>query len=127
MDKQERGKIRIKEILGPTSDQVIEKLSAISKDFANYVVEFAYGDIYSRPGLTDKVREVAAVACLIGQGNTGMPLKSHLRGLLNVGHTKHEVLELLIYLTPYIGFPAIVDAMITADGLFKEIETNDGK
>ena len=122
MDKLEKGRIRIKEILGPTSDQVMAKLSAISSDFANYILEFGYGDIYSRTGLTDKVREVAAVACLIGQGNTGLPLKSHLRGLLNVGHTKHEVLELLIYLMPYVGFPAIVDAMITADGLFKEID-----
>lgn len=124
MDKLEKGKIRIKEILGPASDQIIANLSAISKDFANYIVEFGYGDVYSRPGLTDKIREVAAVACLIGQGNTGVPLKSHLRGMLNVGHTKHEVLELLIYLIPYVGFPAIVEAMITADGLFKETELN---
>lgn len=124
MDKNEKGKSRIKEIIGPASDQIIAQLCAISKDFANYIIEYGYADFYTRPGINDKIRELAAVACMIGQGMGGIPLKAHLRGMLNVGYTKNEVLEVLIFLIPYIGFPTIVEAMITADTLFKEMDSN---
>ena len=85
----------------------------ISPDFANYVLEFAYGDLYCRNGFSDKYREIAAVSCLIGQGNTGLPLKAHLNGMLNVGWTKNEIIELIIFLVAYSGFPACVDAIKT--------------
>jgi 4-carboxymuconolactone decarboxylase len=122
MSKSQLGKKRILEILGPSAEQIIQNLSEISPDFANYIIEIGYGEFYSRPGISDKEREQAAVACLIGQGNTGLPLKAHMRGMLNVGYKKSDIIELLIFLIPYVGFPAIVDSMITANVLFKEYE-----
>lgn len=120
---QEIGRQRIKEILGYKSEQLIQMFAEISPDFANYIVEFAYGDLYNRPGISDKTREVAAVSCLIGQGNTGLALKAHFRGMLNVGWTPNEVIELLIFLIGYNGFPSIVSAIVT----FKEILDEDLK
>ena len=98
----------------------MDTFSAISKDFSKYVVELAYGDFYAREGIFDKMREVAIVSSLIAQGNTGVPLKAHLRGMLNVGYTKKEIIELLLFLIPCVGFPHIVDSMLTAQSVFDE-------
>ena len=116
--KNEIGQQRLKEILGQeNAEKIIQTLKGVSPDFTDYIVNFAYGDLYARKGLADKMKEMAAVACLIGQGNTGVPLKAHLKGMLNVGWTKEEVIELLIFLINYVGFPSIVDAMMTLQGL----------
>lgn len=121
MNKRDIGKQRIKEVLGEKSENIIKRFEEISPDFAHYVVDFAYGDLYARNGFSDKYRELAAVACLIGQGNTGLPLKAHLTGMLNVGWTKNEIIELLIFLVGYIGFPSCVDAITTFQQLTDEL------
>ncbi len=121
MSKREIGKKKLADVLGQRADEIIENFESVSPDFANYIVDFAYGDLYAREGLSDKTKELAAVACMIGQGNTGLPLKAHLKGMLNVGWTKEEVIEVLIFLVGYKGFPSSVDAIlhlkdILADG-----------
>lgn len=120
MSKRELGEQRIKEILGDGSENIIKMFEQVSPDFANYILEFAYGDLYARKGLSDKHRELAAVACLIGQGNTGLPLKAHLRGMLNVGWEKEEIIELFIFLVGYVGFPSCVDAIGTLKQIMEE-------
>lgn len=112
MNKQELGKKKLEEILGGNAEEIINNFKEISPDFANYIIEFAYGDLYARKGLSDKHKELAAVSCMIGQGNTGLPLKVHLRGMLNVGWTKEEIIEVLIFLVGYKGFPSSVDAIL---------------
>lgn len=120
MNQQEIGKQRIKEIIGDRAEGLIKMFEAISPDFANYIIEFGYGDIYARPNFSDKYRELAAVACLIGQGNTGLPLKAHINGMLNVGWNMQEIIELFIFLIGYSGFPACVDAMMTLKQIVEE-------
>lgn len=122
MDTRESGKQRMKEIIGDNSKNIIKMLETISPDFANYVTDFAYGDLYARKGLSDKHRELAAVACLIGQGNTGLPLKTHLNAMINVGWTKEDIIELLICLLGYVGFPSCVDAIMNLKQIIEELE-----
>ncbi|HSW71641.1 MAG TPA: carboxymuconolactone decarboxylase family protein [Gammaproteobacteria bacterium] len=124
MNKRGIGKQRIREIIGEKSESIIKMFEAISPDFANYVLDFGYGDLYSRKGFSDKHRELAAVACLIGQGNTGLPLKAHLSGMLNVGWKKEEIIELLIFLVGYSGFPACVEAITTFKQITEEMIEN---
>lgn len=112
MNKYEQGQARIQDVIGDKYKAIIENLSSVSPDFANYVMEFVYGDVYSRPGFSDKNRELAAVACMIGQGNTGLPLKAHMQAMLNVGWKKEEVIELINFLSVYAGFPSCVDALL---------------
>lgn len=118
MSKHEVGLKRIQEILGSNALTLIENFKNISPDFANYIVEFGYGELYAREGISDKSRELAAVANLIGQGNTGLPLKAHLNGMLNVGWSKNEIIELIIFLTGYSGFPTTVEAIKIAQEVF---------
>lgn len=122
MNKFEIGKQRITEVLGVNADDILAKFEKISPDFARYIVEFAYGDLYARKGLDDKTREVAAVAAMIGQGQAGFPLRTHLKAMLNVGWTKEEVLELIIFSAGYAGFPSAVEAIHIAAEVFAECE-----
>lgn len=117
MNTHKLGEQRMLDIIGEKSQDIIKAFAEISPDFAKYIVDFAYGDLYARKNFTDKSRELAAVACLIGQGNTGLPLKAHLKGMLNVGWKKEEIIELIIFLTGYSGFPTCVEAILA----FKEI------
>lgn len=123
MDKREVGRLRIREIIGEKSDNIIKMFEEISPDFTNYIIDFAYGELYSRKGFEDKHRELAVVACLIGQGNTGFPLKAHLKGMLNVGWVKGEVIELLIFLVAYAGFPSCVEAITILKQVIEEENT----
>lgn len=120
LNKYEIGLKRLNEVLGVNANDIVKKFEEISPDFANYVVEFAYGELYERKGIVDKTREVAAVACLIGQGNTGFPLRAHIKGMLNVGWSKNEIIEVLLFLVGYVGFPSIVDSLNIAKDVFEK-------
>ena len=111
MGKREVGIQRMRQIVGDKTDDIIRLFEEISPDFTSYMLEFGYGNLYARKGLSDKHRELAAVACLVGQGNAGLSLKTHLQGMLNVGWSKEEIIELLIFLVGYAGFPSSVQAL----------------
>ncbi|HEY5744003.1 MAG TPA: carboxymuconolactone decarboxylase family protein [Terrimicrobiaceae bacterium] len=112
MNKYEQGLKRISEVLGQDGGELFGKLQAISEDYARYAAEFAYGELYSREGLSDKIREVAAVACLIGQGSNTHPLRAHIKGMVTVGWSQKEILELIIFLINFVGFPSTLDALM---------------
>lgn len=121
MNKRELGENRLKDILGEKAFEIInQRLGAISPDFVNYIIEFTYGELYARKGLTDKHKEMAAVTSLLSQHIFGLPLKSHFVGMMNVGWQKEEIIELLIFLANYVGFPSIVEAFIVLDNALKE-------
>lgn len=119
MSKRKIGEQRMTEILGDNALNVLKRFEEISPDFAQILSEHAYGDVYARPLLSDKIKEVAAVASIMGQGKGGFPLKSHLMGLLNVGFTEAEVLELILFLTIYNGYPMSVEALQCAKDVFE--------
>ena len=122
MEFKQKGLERVRDILGERGKLTIERLRKMSPDFAGYIVNHAYADLYARNGLSDKDRELIAVSSLITQGNTGLPLKSHIQGMLNVGWEKSEIIELIIFISAYVGFPSAVDALITAQELFDSLE-----
>ena len=108
---REKGNKKLNDIIGTNAESIIKSFEKTSPDFAKYIVDYAYGEIYARPKLEDKMKELATVSCLIGNGNNGMALKVHLKAMLHVGWTWDEIKELIIFLTVYAGFPACVDAI----------------
>ena len=95
--------------------------------YTKYTEEFCFGELHSRGVLSDKEREIAIVACLIGQRNCGTPLKLHLRGMLNVGWSKEQVKELVLLLIAYAGFPDTVGALgVLKRGVRALIVINEG-
>lgn len=115
-----RGKKKLREIHGPGGEAVVDALAAIAPDLARYIVEFAFGDIYSRGGLTLKERQIATVAALVAVGHAQPQLRSHIHGALNVGCSRKEVLEIIIQMAVYAGFPAAANAATSAQYVFHE-------
>jgi 4-carboxymuconolactone decarboxylase len=99
-----------------------KNLEDIAPDLTRYVVEFPYGDIYSRPGLDLKSREIANVAALTALGNAQPQLQSHIEAALNVGCTREEIVEIIIQMAVYAGFPAAINGMTAAKKVFKELD-----
>src|SRR5437879_5494258 len=104
-----RGWTKLSEIDGEQGERVIESLRDIAPDFAKYIIEFPFGDIYSRPGLDLKTRELAVVAALTALGNAKPQLKVHIHGALNVGCLRQEIVEVIMQMAVYAGFPAAVN------------------
>jgi len=119
-DRYERGWEKLKEIDGKAGERVIESLKDIAPDLAHYLIEFPFGDVYSRPGLDLKSREIATVAALTALGNAIPQLKVHIDGALNVGCSREEVTECILQMAIYAGFPAALNAMFAAKEVFKE-------
>ncbi|MBM4240194.1 MAG: carboxymuconolactone decarboxylase family protein [Euryarchaeota archaeon] len=119
-DRYERGLEKLKKINENASALLIESLEDIAPDLGRYVVEFPYGDIYSRPGLDLKSREIATVAALTALGNAQAQLKDHINGALNVGCTRQEIVEVIIQIAVYAGFPAAINGIMAAKEIFKK-------
>lgn len=102
---------------GESGKSVIESLQDICPDLAKYTIEFPFGDIYSRPGLDLKSREIATVAALTALGNCAPQLKVHLNAALNVGCSEDEIKEVILQMAVYAGFPAALNGMFA----FKQV------
>jgi 4-carboxymuconolactone decarboxylase len=120
MDKEryERGWEKLKQINADAGQKVLDSLRDIAPDFANYVLEFPFGDIYSRPGLDLKSREIAVVAALTAMGNAAPQLKAHIDGALNVGCSREEVIEVIMQMAVYAGFPAALNGLAAVKEVF---------
>jgi len=118
-DRYARGWEKLKEVDGEAGERVIEGLKDIAPDLARYTIEFPFGDIYQRPGLGLKSRQIATVAALTALG-TLPQLKVHVHGALNVGCTRQEVVEVIIQMAVYAGFPAALNGMFAAKEVFRE-------
>lgn len=124
-DRYQRGVKKFKEMKGEEAGaQAIENLHELDADLARYVIEFPFGDIYSRPGVDLKTRELATVSALIAMGNAPTQLKVHIQSALHLGISRKEITEIIIQLSVYAGFPAALNAMRVAKDVFKEIDDN---
>lgn len=108
-----RGLSKLAEVNGPSGADVVAPLG----DLGRYIVEFSFGDIYSREGLSLRDRELASIAALTALGGREPQLRVHLGAGLNVGLTARELEEVIIQTVPYAGFPTAINAL----NLLKEV------
>ena len=92
------------------TDNLLNAYKEIAPDFARSLVDFAFGEIYAREGDL-KHREIVAIAALATMGGCDPQLETHVHGAFNVGLTKEEIVEVVMTLIPYIGFPKALNAM----------------
>lgn len=114
----ERGAAKLAEVDGQAGQNVIDALQDIAPDFANYVIEFPFGDIYSRDGLSLRDRQIATIAALAALGNAQPQLKIHIQAGLNVGLSQQEITEVLMQMAVYAGFPAALNGLFAAKEVF---------
>jgi 4-carboxymuconolactone decarboxylase len=120
----EEGLVVRREVLG--AEYVDRAIAAAEQDsFARtlqeFVTEWAWGRIWTRPGLTRKTRSLLNLAMLAAL-NRPHEIKLHVKGALNNGVTREEIAEVFLQAGVYAGMPAAVDAFRVAREVFEEID-----
>ncbi len=123
--RYERGKEQLAKMHGGEVEEMIAQFSEIAPDLGRLTIEFPYGDILGRPGLDLRSRQIATVAALTALGNAAPQLKAHIDMALNVGCTRDEVIEVIIQMAVYAGFPASLNGMTAAKEVFAQRDALD--
>mgnify|MGYP003543489701 FL=1 len=116
----ELGSEKLKEIDGIGGENVIQSLQDIAPDVGKYIIEFAFGDVYTRPELSMQEREMITITSLLTTGGCEPQLEVHINGSLNVGLSPEKIIETFIQCIPYTGFPKVLNAIYTAKKIFAE-------
>jgi len=106
------------------ADNLIAAYEDLAPDFTRYLIEFAFGEIYAREGDL-KHRELVAIASLATMGGCDPQLETHVRGAFNVGLTQAEVVEAVMTLIPYIGFPKALAAMAVVKRVVDKMQARE--
>lgn len=101
---------------GSNAEEIVRSLG----DLGRYIVEFGYGDVYSRPGLSTRDRALITVAMLTAMGGREPQLDVHLRGALRAGITDAELEEVMIHTAVYAGFPSAINGLRRVHALREE-------
>jgi len=119
-ERVKRGTEKLKEVDGHAGERVIASLGEIAPDVGKYILEFAFGDVYCREGLSLQEREMITIASLLTAGGCEAQLEVHINGSLNVGISPEKIIEAFIQCIPYTGFPKVLNAVNVAKKVFAE-------
>ncbi len=113
-ERYQRGAAALNKVNPEGMENLIQSLESIAPDLARYVIEFAYGDVYTRTGLTSQQRELCIIAALTALGDRESQLHDHIEAARNVGCSPKEIVETILMMAVYAGFPVAINAMHTA-------------
>ncbi len=111
---------QFREIDEASVEKIIDELKDVSPELGNYIIEYAYGDIYSRKELDLKSKEIAIIAALTALGNAQPQLKFHINAGLNIGLSETEIKEIILLMSVYAGFPAALNGTTILKKVIKE-------
>src|SRR5262245_61433744 len=119
-ERTKRGEQVLVEMLGKEQAEHMNTVwRDVSPDFQAYVTEFLAGEIWSRPGLDRRTKSLVTIAALAAQSRP-LALELNLRIAVNNGATRQEVVETLLQIAPYAGFPACWEGLTLARKVFSE-------
>jgi 4-carboxymuconolactone decarboxylase len=118
--RYERGKAVLDAIDGEAGGRVIDALGDISPELAHQVVAWGFGEIYTRPALEPRDRQLVTLGMLTALGGCEPQLDVHVNAALNVGLTPQQIIEALLHSAVYCGFPRALNATFTAKKVFAE-------
>src|SRR5512135_258108 len=122
--RAERGGELLRAMLGPEREERTRQAwREICPDFEAYVIEFLSGEVWSRPGLDLRTKSLVTVATLAAMGRP-LGLELNLRMALNNGATRQDVVETLLQIAPYAGFPACWEGLTLAQKVFRELDAS---
>ncbi|MFL2539049.1 MAG: carboxymuconolactone decarboxylase family protein [Candidatus Rariloculaceae bacterium] len=116
---------KLGQIDSEAAKKLMDSMQDISPDLARYAIDFPFGEIFTRPGLDLKSRELINVAALTALGNAAPQLKFHINGALNVGCSRTEIIETIIQMAIYSGFPSALNGMMSAKEVFEMQDPED--
>ena len=123
-DRYQRGMQVLEKIQSDTTRETSAVLASVAPDMMRWIIESGLGDIYARPGLDLKQRELVTVTALIALGHEH-ELRVHLHAAMNVGWRREELVEVIMQMALYAGLPAAVTALRVANTVFDE-RNDDG-
>ena len=119
-DRRARGLSTINELTGATGEQLVESIRSLAPDLADWIIDFAYGDVASRQALDKRTRQLTTIAALAALGHAQPQLKTQIIGALNVGCRPAEIVEVIMQVAVSAGFPAAMNALAVAREAFAE-------
>lgn len=119
-EKRRIGREHLEKVTGADGAASLQGLMDIAPEFVDWVTEFAYGEVLARPELDLRTRQLATVAGLTALGNAEPQLRVHIGGALNVGCTPKEIVEVILQMTLYSGFPSALNGLNAAKAVFAE-------
>lgn len=122
--KYQDGRDKLKRIFGTHGERAVDALEPVAPDLARQIYEHAYGDTYARETLNLRDRSLVTIAGLTALGHPQPQLASHIRGGLNVGLERDEIVETITHMALYAGFPAAVNAAMTAKDVFADLDAH---
>lgn len=118
-NRLERGIKKIQELSPNSHEKILNNLGNIAPDLAHYVLEFVFGDLYTRSGLDLKTKQMITITSLATLGNAKPQLVYHIRAALNLGITQQEIIDIMTHIAGYAGFPAALNGVATAKEVFE--------
>lgn len=116
--RYERGLRVLQQIDGDAGQKVIESLADVSPELGRQVVAWAFGEIYARPGLAPRDRQLVTLGALTALGGCEPQLEVHVGAALNVGLTPAQITEALLHAAVYCGMPRALNATSAAGRVF---------
>jgi len=111
-----------REVLGDAYvDRALENVDEFNEPMQKLVTEYCWGEVWTREGLPRKTRSLLNLAMLTTL-NRPKELKAHVRGALNNGCTREEIMETFLQTAIYCGVPAAIDSFRNASEVFKEMD-----
>ena len=121
--RRRHGQAVLAEIDGHAGEAVVDSLADINPALGHHVAAFVFGDIYDRPGLDPRSRQLVTLGVLTALGGCEAQLKVHIGAALNVGLSREEITESLLHTAVFCGFPRALNATFVARDVFAERDT----
>ncbi|MFI4904509.1 MAG: 4-carboxymuconolactone decarboxylase [Burkholderiales bacterium] len=120
--RREQGMKVRRAVLGDTHvDRTLAKRTEFNGDFQDFITRYAWGEVWSRPGLPRHTRSLVTLALMVAL-NRGDEFRMHVRAAFNNGVTRDEIKELLLHCALYAGLPAANAAYHLAEEVFAELD-----
>lgn len=121
-DRYQRGRDILAKIAPHQEEVLKETFDQINPDITRYTLEFGYGDIFSRGILSIKIREAVTIAALAAKGTAPSQLRFHIGGGMRAGLTEAEIVDILILISVYAGFPAALNSILATREVSSALE-----
>jgi 4-carboxymuconolactone decarboxylase len=120
-DRRARGLAALALTSRDAGQRVVESLADVAPDLAGFILDFSYGDVIARTVLTPAQKEVAMIAAATARGTMAPQLAVHIKAALAVGMSREEIVEVVIQMAVYAGFPAAINGLMTAREVFRDM------
>lgn len=121
MKNIDKGLVTTSKIWGFERNDLLEEYGELGE----CILDFAFGNIYSREGLSLRDREIVTISFLIAQGSPFTQLQNHMKGAINLGVTKDELMEIILQSSMYNGFPKAIMALKVLKSLSEDTIEQD--